>query len=82
MPTKEQAVWMHQPGGLYATNGAIASFIWETRTAADLCQPDPDLYVLSIPGWFRGYSVGWPDETLQQHNWLSWVILKGHANNT
>jgi choline dehydrogenase-like flavoprotein len=75
---------MKRPGGinLYATNGASSSFIWKTRTAEKLRQPDPDLFVFSIPGWFRGYSVGWPAETLQQHNWLSWVILKGHTNNT
>lgn len=26
--------------------------------------------------------MGWCDETFQQHNWLSWVILKGHTSNT
>jgi choline dehydrogenase-like flavoprotein len=73
--------WVRHPNGLnlYGVNGGIGAVIWKTSRSRG---PDPDLFMFSTPGWFRGYAENWSKEILQQHNWLTWVILKAHTKNT
>ena len=63
--------------GLYTTNGVLAAII--KRSSAS--QPDPDLFIFAIPGHFSGYRPGY-SELGRKHNFFTWLVLKGHTNNT
>ena len=62
--------------GVYATNGVVATII--KRSSHD--QPEPDLCLFAIPGYFAGYRPGYSKRGLCK-NYFTWVILKGHTNN-
>jgi choline dehydrogenase len=42
---------------------------------------DADLYMFALPGYFKGYHPGWAANALQADH-ISWVVLKGHTQNT
>ncbi|MEM9101908.1 MAG: GMC oxidoreductase [Pseudomonadota bacterium] len=65
-------------GGPYGTNGNIFSIV--KRSQAHLA--DPDLYVFGSPADFRGYYPGFSQDAASGKNYFSWVVLKGHTNNT
>lgn len=72
------AEWSQQRGGPYTTNGTLAAYM-QRSSAADT---DPDLFVFSLPVYFRGYYPGYSTDFTQAHDMLSWAILKAHTNNT
>jgi choline dehydrogenase len=63
--------------GLYATNGALIALI--KRSSHD--QIEPDLYMFAVPGYFCGYRPRYSERS-RDKNYLTWVILKGHTNNS
>jgi choline dehydrogenase len=70
--------WRNHGKGLYATNGAVIAII----KRSDKERPDPDLYMFAVPGHFSGYRPGYSKLVREIKNQFTWVILKGHTNNT
>ncbi|MFL5088395.1 MAG: GMC family oxidoreductase [Xanthobacteraceae bacterium] len=62
--------------GLYASNGALVTIIKRSSQ----CQPDPDLHIFAVPGYFAGYRPRYSEHT-RRKNYFTWVILKGHTKN-
>jgi choline dehydrogenase len=70
--------WRDFGKGLYATNGAVIAIIKRSEPT----RPDPDLYLFAVPGHFSGYRPGYSCLTREVKDQFSWVVLKGHTNNT
>ncbi len=71
--------WLKKGEGLYATNGAIIGIIMRSTTRKE--GDPPDLYIFGLPGYFRGYEIGYSEKAyLKDH--FTWAILKGHTKNT
>src|SRR5262249_31783636 len=70
--------WHDHGKGLYATNGAVIAII----RRADKGRPDPDLYMFAVPGHFSGYRPGYSKLVRTIKAESTWVIPKGHTNNT
>ena len=62
--------------GLYTTNGIVSAII----KRSNLGQPDPDLFLFAIPGYFAGYRPGYSKMGRKKH-FFTWVILKAHTQN-
>jgi choline dehydrogenase len=62
--------------GLYTSNGALVTIIKRSSQG----QPDPDLHIFAVPGYFAGYRPRY-SEHARFRNYFTWVILKGHTNN-
>ncbi len=69
--------WETKKEGVYITNGGVLAVIKKSK-------PDrlPDLFCLGLLGNFKGYFPGYSQLIAQQHNYLSWVVLKAHTTNT
>jgi choline dehydrogenase len=67
----------HRPS-IYATNGSVLA----VTKRAHHTQPLPDLLCLAFLGRFQGYFPGYSRLLAQDHNYLSWVVLKAHTRNT
>ena len=74
-PDPLYAAWL-RGGGPYATNGAIIACVKRSAHTAD-----PDLFLFSVPGLFRGYFPGFSSKIAVERNYYSWVILKSHTRN-
>ena len=69
--------WASRRKGIYATNGSLLCVI--QRSAAG--KPVPDLFCYALVADFRGYKPGYTESLRQHHDYLTWVVLKGHTNN-
>lgn len=69
--------WQEHGTGAYTTNGFIIGFIM--RSEPD--RPDPDLYILGVPTYFKGYRPGY-SKCIHERQFFTWTILKGHTRNT
>ncbi len=78
---KQYRKWQEDKSGLYATNGAVLTVI-KKSTVAKLTGTDPDLFIFGVPGYFKGYFDGWSKRAALNKNEFTWVILKGHTDNT
>lgn len=70
--------WASKRSGVYTTNGAILSVI--ARSMVD--RPVPDLFCYALLATFSGYHPNYSKDLVPNPNCLTWVILKGHTNNT
>ena len=70
--------WAAKREGIYTTNGAILSVIARSGPAA----VTPDIFLLALTGRFEGYFPGYCKMVATHPNYLSWVVLKAHTNNT
>jgi len=70
--------WADHKSGVYDTNGTVLSVIARSGPAAF----SPDLFMYSVIGRFEGYFPGYSSLLAQNPNCLTWVVLKGHTNNT
>jgi choline dehydrogenase-like flavoprotein len=70
--------WADKRTGVYTTNGALLSVI--LRSGVD--RPVPDLFCYALIGEFAGYVPGYSTRLRHNPNCLTWVVLKGHTNNT
>ena len=70
--------WAAKRDGVYTTNGAILSVI--ARSMVD--RPVPDLFCYALLATFSGYRPNYSKKLAANPNCLTWVILKGHTNNT
>jgi choline dehydrogenase len=63
--------------GVYATNGSALGIIKKSTPE----RLDPDLFIFALPGKFYGYFPGYSREVERTKSFLTWAILKAHANN-
>jgi choline dehydrogenase-like flavoprotein len=70
--------WNEHRTGVYATNGSLLSVV--LRSGVD--RPFPDLFCYALLAKFPGYYPGYSEEVRNGPNYLTWVVLKGHTNNT
>ena len=63
---------------MYTTNGVVLSVIARSGPG----QPVPDLFCYALIGRFAGYFPGYSKLVSKNPNCLTWVVLKGHTNNT
>jgi choline dehydrogenase-like flavoprotein len=70
--------WTTNRKGIYATNGGLLSVIARSSAAA----PQPDLFLYAVIGRFEGYFPGYSKMVATNPNYLTWVVLKAHTNNT
>lgn len=70
--------WKTNRRGIYTTNGVPLCVIARSTGA----QPSPDLFCYALLADFRGYRPGYSEDVRQHPNYLTWVVLKGHTNNT
>jgi choline dehydrogenase-like flavoprotein len=74
----QYAQWRDQRKGVYTTNGALLSVV--LRSGPD--RPVPDLFCYGLLTDFPGYAPQYSERIRQRLNYLTWVVLKGHTNNT
>jgi choline dehydrogenase len=70
--------WAEKREGVYASNGAVLSVVARSGPAS----PSTDLFLYAVLGRFDGYYPGYSSELAKNPNCLSWIVLKGHTNNT
>ncbi len=70
--------WSDKRRGIYTTNGGVLSVIARSGPA----QPTPDLFLYALVGRFEGYFPGYSSLVAKHPNYLTWVVLKAHTNNT
>ncbi|MEE9354976.1 MAG: GMC oxidoreductase [Methylococcaceae bacterium] len=75
-PDPFYADWL-QGKGIYTSNGVSVSFI----KRSDPKQPEPDLFVFGMSGYFAGYYPGYSEKTTKHQDFFTWAILKAHTHN-
>jgi choline dehydrogenase-like flavoprotein len=68
--------WANRRSGIYTTNGTILGIIKKSKVA-----PLPDLFCFGLVGNFHGYYPAYSKLFAEQHNRLTWAILKAHTLN-
>ena len=63
--------------GLYTTNGAALAVI----NRSTVKRPIPDLFMFALLGKFKGYYPGYSKLIADNHDILTWCILKAHTLN-
>ena len=74
----QYAEWAVERSGVYATNGGALVVIKKSRPERTV----PDLFCLGLLANFQGYFPGYSQLIARHHNYLSWVVLKGHTANS
>src|SRR5260370_3408231 len=69
--------WDKKRSGIYTTNGAILAVILRSFAQRQL----PDLFCFALVGNFHGYYPGYSRLFAEQHDRLTWAILKAHTLN-
>ena len=69
--------WAKRRRGVYTTNGALLAVVQRSSVG----KPVPDLFCYALLAPFRGYRPGYTQEIRERHDYLTWVVLKGHTNN-
>ena len=70
--------WHQQRKGVYTTNGVLIGMIKRSLPHKKI----PDLYIFGVPGYFKGYELGYSKALQHYKNIFTWAILKAHTNNT
>ncbi|MGH7470851.1 MAG: GMC family oxidoreductase [Longimicrobiales bacterium] len=76
-PERAWAEWL-KGKGLYTSNGAVIGI--SLRSSRQ--QEDPDLFIIGLPGHFRGYYPGYSKDLLNKRNRFTWAVLKAHTRNS
>ena len=74
----QYAEWSSRRRGIYTTNGIPICVIARSTSS----QPSPDLFCYALLADFRGYKPGYSAVVRERPNYLTWIVLKGHTNNT
>jgi choline dehydrogenase len=69
--------WRDRHAGMYTSNGAAIAVI--RRSAPD--KSEPDLFLMVLLAKFSGYVPGYSRVIVENHNYLTWAILKAHTLN-
>ncbi|WP_246128704.1 GMC family oxidoreductase [Pleionea sediminis] len=64
--------------GPYSSNGTALSLVQRSKPEME----DPDLFIFSAPGRFRGYYPGYSEDLSSTKDQFTWLVLKGHTNNS
>jgi choline dehydrogenase-like flavoprotein len=70
--------WAARRESVFATNGSLLAVV--LRSSLD--RPVPDLFCYGVLARFTGYYPGYAATFPDHPNTLTWVVLKGHTNNT
>jgi choline dehydrogenase-like flavoprotein len=70
--------WRESKSGVYATNGGMFAVIKNSRPERSA----PDLFCLGLLARFEGYFPGYSKLVSDHRNYLSWIVLKAHTENT
>ena len=70
--------WKSTRRGIYTSNGIPICVIARSTSS----QPSPDLFCYALLADFRGYKPGYSKVLREHPNYLTWIVLKGHTNNT
>ncbi|MCO1334797.1 GMC family oxidoreductase N-terminal domain-containing protein [Microbulbifer sp. OS29] len=68
--------WLNK--GPYSGNGPVLSLVKRSRPDLE----DPDLFIFGVPSDFHGYFPGYSQALKNYKDRFSWIVLKGHTNNT
>ena len=68
--------WAKGRHGIYSANGAILGVVRKSAKA-----PLPDLFCFGLVGNFHGYYPGYSKLFAEQHDRLTWAVLKAHTLN-
>ena len=63
--------------GIYTTNGALLGILM--RSSPNL--KEPDLYIFALPGYFKGYEIGYSAMFEQLRTRFTWAVLKAYTKN-
>jgi len=69
--------WRDSQGGMYASNGAAIGLVFRSHAAL----PEPDIFCMALPARFEGYFSGFSNWIRDQHDYLTWAVLKAHTRN-
>jgi choline dehydrogenase-like flavoprotein len=69
--------WKNNHAGVYITNGAVLGVIKKSLKE----RPLPDLFLFALVGNFHGYYPGYSALFANQHDRLTWAVLKAHTKN-
>jgi choline dehydrogenase len=69
--------WAKSRSGVYTSNGAVLAVIKKSVEA----RPLPDLFCFCLIGDFRGYYPGYSKRFKEEHDRLTWAVLKAHTLN-
>lgn len=69
--------WITAKSGPYAANGAVFAVLKKSSRAGK----DPDLFIFSGVGDFRGYRPGYSKDLFKSNNKFTWCVLKAHTRN-
>jgi choline dehydrogenase-like flavoprotein len=75
---RQYAQWAADRRGVYTTNGGALVVVKKSQPARAV----PDLFCLGLLAKFQGYFPGYSQLIARHHDYLSWVVLKGHTTNT
>jgi choline dehydrogenase len=71
--------WSRRPRtGMYISNGAALTVSLRSRSNL----PVPDLFCMALLAKFKGYFPGYSRVIAEQHDYLTWAVLKAHTNNS
>lgn len=68
-------------GTIYGSSGASLAIIKRSQEAIDN-DLSPDLFMFGLPGYFDGYTEYYSDQITNLGDTFTWLVLKGHTNNT
>ncbi len=69
--------WADSRKGVYTSNGVLLSVVQRSFPG----RPAPDLFCYALLAKFAGYEPGYSEAVRRSHDYLTWVVLKGHTNN-
>ena len=64
--------------GIYASNGVLISVFKRSRPE----QPEPDLVIFGLPGFFKGYFPRYSESLARDKHHFTWAVLKVYTENT
>jgi choline dehydrogenase len=69
--------WSQRRTGMYASNGAALAVSLRSKSE----MPAPDLFCMALLAKFAGYFPGYSRIIAEQHDYLTWAVLKARTNN-
>ncbi|SCK56117.1 Choline dehydrogenase [Variovorax sp. HW608] len=80
---RDDTLWRHWndgESGMYASNGAALGVVQRSRAAQQRGGP-PDLFCMALLARFEGYFSGFSKWISEDHDRLTWAVLKAHTHN-
>jgi len=71
--------WANRRKGVYTSNGIALSVFKYSRPDPSIKLPD--LFLMGVLGYFKGYYPTYSKAFAEKRNYLTWAILKAHTKN-